>query len=425
MDIIKQQAKKYPHSIAIQYKDKEILYKDLDQTIQIIAHYIHKNISEKRIGINITDPLESIYCIWGTLRAGKTIYLLNHRYNTYTTDIINHYNLKSILTACPKTDPSIHASSINKTQESSIRIFTSGTTAIPKCIIHSINTLMASAKEVNKAVNYQHNDIWHCQLPFYHVSGLAILWRTLLAGATIQLLTTQPNYTHISCVEKQLESLIKVPTHHHLKCILIGGSAIKKSLLTKAIEKKLPIYQSYGLTETGSACTLSKLTKDTLPFSGQPLPHINIQIINNLIHVKGSSRCLGFETSPKNITNLNKNEFYNTLDYGKLSKENQLSIKGRSNRMIIINGENIFLETIETVVKRLNNVNQFYLLPITENETIFLYGFIDLKQQQPKYKSIINQTIKTYFSSLCIPKDIQIHNFTKNGNPRYSDIKAL
>ncbi len=93
--------------------------------------------------------------------------------------------------------------------------------------------------------------------------------------------------------------------------------------------------------------------------------------------------------------------------------------------MIIINGENIFLETIETVVKRLNNVNQFYLLPITKNETIFLYGFIDLKQQQPKYKSIINQTIKTYFSSLCIPKDIQIHNFTKNGNPRYSDIKAL
>ena len=422
MDLLNQQSKKYPKKVAIQYNKTVMTYEQLNTTVQAIANTYYHDIKDTRIGIKVKNPLEAIICILAALRAGKTIYLLNHHYKTYTKELIKAYHLKSVLTTCIK-NPLNSQKNINITSKSSIRLFTTGSTGQAKCVIHSIDTLLASADIINKSLHYTHHDIWNCQLPFYHVSGLAILWRTLLAGATIQLDPSKTPYTHISCVEKQLEFLIKNPPKHPLKCILIGGSPIKKKLLLSAIQQNLPIYQSYGLTETGSACAITPLSKDTLNLSGKPLPHIKLKIKHKYIFVKGKSRCLGFEYPNNTITNLNPNNYYNTQDYGCLTQDNQLKIFGRSSRMIIINGENIQLETIETMVKTLHNIKEFYMLAIKKNETLTLYGLVELENKQQNYKPFIKNAIKKHFSSLCIPEDIIEHSFKNALKLSYSDIK--
>src|SRR5699024_5864331 len=38
----------------------------------------------------------------------------------------------------------------------------------------------------------------------------------------------------------------------HLRCLLLGGGPGPESLLEKAKEKKVPVFQSYGMTETTS-----------------------------------------------------------------------------------------------------------------------------------------------------------------------------
>ena len=70
-------------------------------------------------------------------------------------------------------------------------------------------------------------------------------------------------YTHSSIINQQLNILIENPPQHPLKCILVGGSTICPSII-KALQKKLPLYRSYGCTETASAVTLGKLTPSDL-----------------------------------------------------------------------------------------------------------------------------------------------------------------
>ncbi|MBI59634.1 hypothetical protein CL657_00275 [bacterium] len=418
MDHLSYHAQNNPNAIAIECKEDAISYESLYKTCQAYAKHYSVTIHDKRIGIGIKDPLTAIYAILGALYAGKTIYLLNHHLKTVNKDLLSAYQLKTVITeSSPFLNSTFCEHPINDLNTASIRLFTTGSSGNPKCVIHSINTLVASAVAINTALDFVPGDRWLCQLPFYHVSGLAILWRTITAGATLHLSPTKTPYTHISCVEKQFKTIITQPHQPSLKCILLGGSFIKKELLEQALKRKLPVYQSYGLTETGSACAITTLTKNTLGFSGKPLPHITLKLKNKCIFLKGRSRCLGFEMPNKKEILLDPKDYYNTKDYAIITKSKHLTILGRASRMVIINGENIQLEHVESFIKSLAYVNNCYILPVTQKTTLKLYGFVEYKNSKKVSKSDINIAITNYFSSLYKLTDIFFHTFDKGLKP--------
>ncbi|MDE3047603.1 MAG: AMP-binding protein, partial [Verrucomicrobiota bacterium] len=124
---------------------------------------------------------------------------------------------------------------------------TSGSTAEPKIAILSMQNLIANAESAVAALNLKAGDQWKLSLPLYHVGGIGILIRCILARATV-VIDDSPHITHLSYVPTQLYR--STPIYPKLRCLLLGGAPIG------SYPPHLPVHTTYGLTEMASMVTL-------------------------------------------------------------------------------------------------------------------------------------------------------------------------
>lgn len=66
-------------------------------------------------------------------------------------------------------------------------VFTSGSTGNPKAVAHTTEQHIASASGLLEQFKFSIGDTWLLSLPMYHVSGLAIVYRWLVAGAILKI----------------------------------------------------------------------------------------------------------------------------------------------------------------------------------------------------------------------------------------------
>ncbi|MGB3634631.1 MAG: AMP-binding protein, partial [Rubrobacteraceae bacterium] len=141
-------------------------------------------------------------------------------------------------------------------------VFTSGSTGGPKAALHTFGNHYYSALGSNANIALSAGDRWLLSLPLYHVGGLSILFRCLLAGAAIALpepglpldrSISELGVTHVSLVATQLRRLLETRTEtSNLKAALLGGGPTPEALVKEAVARGVPVYTSYGLTEMAS-----------------------------------------------------------------------------------------------------------------------------------------------------------------------------
>jgi O-succinylbenzoic acid--CoA ligase len=264
-------------------------------------------------------------------------------------------------------------------------IFTSGSSAQPKAVVHSFDNFKYSAEGSNSVMPFNVGDKWLACLPFYHVSGIALIWRALCGGGTLVIESENKtimediqdhNITHISLVPSQLFSLLEnesnKPVLQNMKAILVGGSALSIALWQKAKAWKLPVYTTYGQSEMSASITLSDkaLTEERDYHSGKLLPHRQLMINENgEILVSGETLFLGYakiDTSTNKTTIHPTEKWFHTGDMGHLDKENNLHIMGRQDNMFISGGENIYPEEIEEAILQINTITRAVVVPIED-----------------------------------------------------------
>ncbi|MGA1559038.1 MAG: o-succinylbenzoate--CoA ligase [bacterium] len=253
--------------------------------------------------------------------------------------------------------------------EVDLLIATSGSTGFPKLVALSIANFIWSAHGSSENIAVDPNDTWLISLPLFHVGGMSIIFRTMLAGANAMIspkildgdFIDQHRITHFSLVATQLSRQInsKFPFGQATKAILLGGSKIPHALIQKSIELNLPIHTSFGCSEMASqVCTTSKeATIYELMTAGKVLAGRQVKIDQDgRIQLNGKTRFLGYWQNQKLLKPFDKDGWFTTNDLGEFDNNGFLKVIGRADRMFISGGENIHPEQIEQALINLEGI---------------------------------------------------------------------
>jgi long-subunit acyl-CoA synthetase (AMP-forming) len=129
-----------------------------------------------------------------------------------------------------------------------------------------------------------------------------------------------------------------------LRFIAVGGAKVPKTLLERAWQAGIPVYEGYGVSETTSVIALNSPDQHRIGSVGKLLPHVHIEFAeDNEILCFGAlfSGYLGDEKHPT--------DFFATGDLGYLDDDGFLFINGRKKNVFITSyGRNISPEWPES-----------------------------------------------------------------------------
>ncbi len=289
-------------------------------------------------------------------------------------------------------------------------LFTSGSSGLPKIACHSLANHLYSAYGAIPAINITANSRYLLSLPLFHVSGISILFRTVLSGCPL-VITELPLHislnlhqiTHASFVPTQLYRLMQDLSWHptQLRCALIGGAALSLTLHNQALLRGLPIIPTYGMTEMSSMIACDK------PIAGTELKRDR----TGELFVRGRTLFKGYWNSDTQTCDLPLNEgWFATGDLGEPLDDGSWILRGRKDRLFISGGENVQPEEIEHALCQLPGIFAARVEPRPDPE----FGqrpIAYLLEGTPQYTlETIQELLRTSLPSFKHP--IQIYPFT-------------
>lgn len=383
-----------------------VSYLRLEELICQAARYLKSlGIKQKtKTGLLLPNGIDFIVAYFALLRMGAIPVLINlhlpsnvvreefikmrcriliaPKDNTRKLHSIKCVNLDISVIETEDGNPVFQRYQLNKTSNI---MFTSGSGGKPKAVVHTIENHYYSALGSNKHIPLGHGDQWILSLPTYHVSGLSVLWRVFISGSSLSvvddsggLIQTIRKFkpTHISLVSTQLIKCMRdTPCRKvlsRMRCILIGGGAVNPTVIQTALDYKLPVYLSYGLTEMSSqVATSKKVFKKEGAGAVMVLPYrlMKIDSQQNVL-VKGKTLFKGYFVNGRTLKKVDKKGWFNTGDLGFLTKDSGLKIIGRKDNMFISGGENIHPEQIEQEILKSRLIEEAVVVPAVDP----LYG---------------------------------------------------
>ena len=258
-------------------------------------------------------------------------------------------------------------------------INTSATTGKFKSVPVRWSQIEAHVKASAKVLGVEEEDNWLVVLPMFHVSGLSIILRTLYNGtrATIrekfseqvvlEALETE-TVTMVSLVPTVLQRIVECIQTPTLRAILLGGEFIPMPLLQECVQRDLPVYKTYGMSETFAQSTTFSIREypNKLASVGYPLEGVTIEIRNPDEQGVGEV----WLSSPMLMKGyLNKEPIqgaFNTDDIGYVDDDGFLYLLNRRKDIIISGGENIYPKEIEDVLYRMDGILECAVIPVSD-----------------------------------------------------------
>ena len=302
---------------------------------------------------------------------------------------------------------------------------TSATTGQFKSVPLRWGQIRAHVEASQEVLGKTEQDNWLMVLPLFHVSGLSILMRSLYNGTAMTIMESYDEeqvlqYIHdgrinmMSLVPTILKNLEPRITHHQLRVILLGGEFIPRPLVDACVAKQLPIYKTYGMTETFSQSVTMPvlLNLNKLDSVGKPLPGMTVHIVNpdvdgvGEIHLNGPMVMRGY---------INREPIhgdFNTDDMGYVDEDGFLYILNRRTDLIISGGENIYPKEIEDTVYAMQGVKECAVIPVADTKwgqvPALFVAFDDIDALGTDSKMIVRDYISSKLAKYKVPKYITI-----------------
>jgi acyl-CoA synthetase (AMP-forming)/AMP-acid ligase II len=263
-------------------------------------------------------------------------------------------------------------------------IYSSGTTGVPKGIVHTHRCRMNWAFDLALALRYQSDCVTLCSLGlFSNITWVAMLTTILVGGTMVVMaafdavaaveLIERERITHGTFVPVQLERLLAVSGLDRFRLDSLDTIMCCGSLLPLAVKQAVPrrfgcdLIELYGLTE--GLCTILSPEDFARKVEsvGKPFLGTDVRIIGDddqevprdaIGEVVGLSRLLmaGYHgrdeaSAEATWTDSLGRRWLRTGDLGRLDDEGFLYIVDRKKDMILSGGQNIFPADIEVLIR--------------------------------------------------------------------------
>lgn len=395
-----------PERIALRFNGENYTFQQLyDESLQQARKLNSLQIkADDFVGILLTNHPQTVFILFGLQLLGvRTVILNNHLTSDELVYQLQDSNASFLIAASKFNDkvaevkkqlthlPIIFTEEVLRLEETPFQeketfllndictvMYTSGTTGHPKGVKQTYGNHWWSAVGSVLNLGLRENDCWLLAVPLFHISGFSILIRSVVYGITVHLFETfrveavnkaimRGKVTIMSAVSTMLDRLMNNLQERtypaSFRCMLLGGGPAPRPLLEKCQEKQIPVFQTYGMTETASQIvTLTpehSLTK--LGSAGKPLFPAQLRIetengtiakpnIAGEIVVRGPSVTSGYLNRPVETEQCLQDGWFYTGDIGYVDEEGFLFVLDRRLDLIISGGENIYPAEIESVL---------------------------------------------------------------------------
>lgn len=391
-----------PDRVALIENNEQLTYKQLQEQAVKMANALKAKdiVKGKHVGFFMENGIESAVCLHALMYIGVTIVPLNHR----LTGPELAYQSNDAELSCVITDQSLMEraresflfidvfvwedicpeaycldglqTSIELNQIHTI-MYTSGTTGKPKGVMLTYGNHWWSAISSSLNIGLEVSDRWLCAVPLFHMSGLSILLRSVIYGITMVVQKQFDSHvvnqsiqndkiTIVSVVSAMLKKMLDdLGTDQYpktLRCLLLGGGPAPYPLLSTCEQKQIPVFQTFGMTETASQIvTLSpEYMLDKQGSAGKALFPSEIKIGDNhkelspLEHgeilVKGPTVTKGYWKRDEATSEAFEDGWLHTGDIGYLDEDGFLFVLDRRKDLILSGGENVYPAEIEAAI---------------------------------------------------------------------------
>jgi o-succinylbenzoate---CoA ligase len=235
-------------------------------------------------------------------------------------------------------------------------VSTSGTTGAPKGAMLTAAALTASADATHRRLGGPGR--WLLALPAYHIAGLQVLVRSVIAGSAPVALSSRFDVAELpeavaamgtgrryaSLVAAQLDKALSdepaVAALAELDAVLVGGGPMPAQIAKNAVVMGISVVRTYGMSETAGGCV----------YDGVPLHGVRVRVdLDGRIALGGATLAKGYRNPPEPDPFAEPGWFL-TDDVGALDSSGMLRVLGRTDDAISTGGLTVFPQLVETAL---------------------------------------------------------------------------
>jgi len=339
---------------------------------------------------------------------------------------------KSIGVGEPNETTSAEPVEQDRAKQVAVLIYTSGTTGTPKGVMLTHENLLISAKTTAHFRRMQPTDKVYVVLPISHIVGISLLLMTLMAGASVRLVSKyDPAALAKAIAEEGITILNGVPATYQrlleyketanlsqldrgsLRLIAVAGAPLDLDLKSR-VEREfgLPLSNGYGITECSPGISGVRFDAPRNDHAvGRLLPGVEgrIRSIDGIpvgngevgeLHVRGRNVMRGYyRASDLTAKAIDSEGWFNTGDLARFDGD-CLFIVGRTKEMIIRSGFNVYPAEVEAVLNSHEEVVQSAVVGRAVNGNEEVVAFVQLMQgsrlKPPDLMAFVSPQLTSY-----------------------------
>jgi o-succinylbenzoate---CoA ligase len=238
-------------------------------------------------------------------------------------------------------------------------VTTSGTTGAPKGALLTAAALTASAAATHDRLGGPGR--WLLALPPYHIAGVQVLVRSVLAGtvpvgldvsagfdisglpSAVDELGSGRRYTALVATQlaKALTDPAAAAALAELDAVLVGGGPAPRPILDAAAAADITVVRTYGMSETAGGCV----------YDGVPLDGVKIRVdADGRIVIGGPTLAKGYR-NPPDPDPFAEPGWFRTDDIGAVDDSGVLSVLGRADEAISTGGLTVLPQPVEAALR--------------------------------------------------------------------------